>query len=579
MIRVQFLTSLFFIIVILNQFSFAQKKLLEGFENKDDWTIFKSDGVEASVLQVTGRTGNAVRFEYDFTKGSGYGGIQKKIYLELPENYQFTFYLRANSPNNNLEIKFLDESGDNVWWMNNRNYTFPTEWTKFTIKKRHINFAWGPTEDKSLKKIYRIEFTIASFSGGKGWIELDDLYFEQLPEESEIKPVPFAKSKTEINETKSVNNIFDNDINTYWSSKKTNEEKIEVDLRISREIGGFIIDWVEGSLPDDFEIYLYTDENWNKVYSVSKLQTNRSYIRLVNAEGMRVLLILKNQKPKSVGIKEVRIIEPSYCEDINRFFINITKDYPRGYFPRYFSEEKSYWNIIGVKSDYKEALINEEGMIEVDKLRFSIEPMISLNNKLITWNDVQITQSLEDGYLPIPIVEWNYRDFKLQIKAFAAGEANKNSTLFVIYKIENKDKKTQQGSLYLLLRPFQTNPYYQFLNINGGVSSISSVDISDNQIKVDSDKFIYPLKKFSNAGALKFDDGNIVSFLSENKFPTVRKVIDSLKLASAVIEYKFKLNPGESLEIPLAIPFYENEVVEKFTDNYSDNLKLVNELF
>ncbi len=579
MIKVQFLTSLFFIIVILSQFSLAQKKLLEGFENKNDWTIFKSDGVEASVFQVNGRSSNAIRFEYDFTKGSGYGGIQKKIYLELPENYQFTFYLRANSPNNNLEIKFLDESGDNVWWMNNRNYTFPTEWTKFTIKKRHINFAWGPTEDKSLKKIYRIEFTIASFSGGKGWIELDDLYFEQLPEESEIKPIPFAKSTTEINETKSVNNIFDNDTNTYWLSKKTNEEKIEVDLCISREIGGFIIDWVEENLPNDFEIYLSDDEGLNKVYSVSKLQTNRSYIRLVNAEGKKALLVLKNQKPKSVGIREFKILEPSFSEDINRFFINIAKDYPRGYFPRYFSEEKSYWNIIGVKSDYKEALINEEGMIEVDKLRFSIEPMISLDDKLITWNDVQLTQSLEEDYLPIPVVEWKHPEIKLQIKSFASGEANKNSTLFVLYKIENESNKTQQGSLYLLLRPFQVNPYYQFLNINGGVSSISSVDISDNQIKVDSDKFIYPLKKFNNAGALKFDDGNIVSLLYENKFPNARKVIDSLKLASAVIEFKFKLNPGNSLEIPLAIPFYENEVVEKFTGNYSDNLKLVNKQF
>lgn len=579
MIKVQFLTSLFFITILFSQFSFAQKKLIEGFENKNDWTIFKSDGVEARVFQVTGRTSNAIRFEYDFTKGSGYGGIQKKIYLELTENYQFTFYIRASSPNNNLEIKFLDESGDNVWWMNNRNYTFPTEWTKFTIKKRHINFAWGPTEDKSLKKIYRIEFTIASFSGGKGWIELDDLYFEQLPEESEIKPIPFAKSITEINETKSVKNIFDNDTNTYWLSKKTKEEKIEVDYRINREIGGFIIDWVEENLPDNFDIYLSDDEGLNKVYSVSKLQTNRSYIRLVDAEGKKVLLVLKNQKPKSVGIKELKILEPSYSEDINRFFINIAKDYPRGYFPRYFSEEKSYWNIIGVKSDYKEALINEEGMIEVDKLRFSIEPLISPDNKLITWNNVQLNHSLEEDYLPIPVVEWKHPEIKLQIKSFASGEANKNSTLFVIYKIENKSKKIQQGSLYLLLRPFQVNPYYQFLNINGGVSSISSVDISDNQIKIDSDKFIYPLKKFSNAGAVRFDDGNIISLLFENKFPSARKVIDSLKLASAVIEFKFKLNPGESLEIPLAIPFYEDNVVEKFTDNYSDNLKLVKEQF
>ncbi len=78
-----------------------------------------------------------------------------------------TFYVKAESPANNFEIKFIDSTGNNVWWVNNRNYDFPGEWKKIRIKKRHISFAWGPVTDQNLKRIDRIEFTIASLSGAK----------------------------------------------------------------------------------------------------------------------------------------------------------------------------------------------------------------------------------------------------------------------------------------------------------------------------------------------------------------------------------------------------------------------------
>ncbi len=122
---------------------------------------------------ITGLNGNAIRFDYDFTKGTGYGGIQKFFPIDLPENFEFTFYLKAESPANNFEIKFIDNSGQNVWWVNNRNFDFPKNWKKIHIKKRQIDFAWGPTNDQSLKRIDRIEFTIASFVGGKGSLWID----------------------------------------------------------------------------------------------------------------------------------------------------------------------------------------------------------------------------------------------------------------------------------------------------------------------------------------------------------------------------------------------------------------------
>ena len=570
---------LFIIIIIVSgliQNSYSQKRLIDDFENLELWKVYKSDGVEAHTKQVAGRTGNAIRFEYDFTKGSGYGGIQRSVTVELPENFQFSFYIRANSPNNNLEIKFLDSTGENVWWMNNRNYTFPSEWTKFTVKKRHIEFAWGPIEDKSLKKISRIEFTIASFNGGKGWIELDDIYFEELPSELQSKPEALIKSSTQFSDKYSIKNISDDKPHTKWLSTESEEEKILIDFQGYREIGGFIIDWDKENYPQQFDIYLSDgDDKWNKVYSVTANTRERSYIRLLNAECKYASIELKKSSGNKFGIIELKILEPSFSEDLNQFFINIANDFPRGYFPRYFYKEKSYWNIIGVKSDYKEAMINEEGMIEVDKSRFSIEPMILLNNKLINWNDVKLEQKLENNYLPIPIVKWKKEKLELEIKTFASGEANHNSVLYCLYRITNKDSYSQSGKLFLIIRPFQVNPYYQWLNLTGGVSKINSIDIRDSVIKIDSDKYIFPITKFVDAGAIKFESGNIVSLINEGKIPESKFVSDDLNLASAVLVYDYELQPNQSKEFVLAIPFYESRLNLDFSKNEKDNLKLV----
>ena len=97
--------KIFIFASFLTVLTYPQEKLLDDFQSLDGWTIYKSDGVSADLSIEEGYNGKALRFDYDFTKGSGYGGIQKLIPLDLPDNYKFTFYIKAVSPNNNLEFK------------------------------------------------------------------------------------------------------------------------------------------------------------------------------------------------------------------------------------------------------------------------------------------------------------------------------------------------------------------------------------------------------------------------------------------------------------------------------------------
>lgn len=51
---------------------------------------------------------------FDLTAASGYVIARKNIPMDLLDNYQFTFDMRAETPVNNFEFKLID-SLENVW--------------------------------------------------------------------------------------------------------------------------------------------------------------------------------------------------------------------------------------------------------------------------------------------------------------------------------------------------------------------------------------------------------------------------------------------------------------------------------
>ena len=239
---------------------------------------------------------------------------------------------------------------------------------------------------------------------------------------------------------------------------------------------------------------------------------------------------------------------------------------PKGNYPRYFLDEASFWTVLGVNNDVKEAMINKDGMVEVDKSAFSIEPMLKVGNDFFNWSNVSATQSLENEYLPVPKVNWNCGDVNLEVETFANGEANINSTLYLKYKITNNTSSQKDGKLFLMVRPYQVNPHYQWLNDPGGVGKISSLYETDGKIYVNEDKVLIPLEKYDSFGAISFDEGNIVELIKENISLKNKSVLDEHSLASGVLEYSFNLKPGEEKNIYLAVPFYgEASVKENLT--------------
>jgi hypothetical protein len=504
----------------------AQVKTLDEFENKDGWHFIQSDGVKLNLTSdESGFTGKAIRFDYDFTKGTGYGGIQKLFPIDLPDNYEFSFYVKAESPANNFEIKFIDSTGNNVWWVSNRNYTFPGEWQKIKIKKRHIQFAWGPTSDQHLKRIDRIEFTIASFVGGKGTIWIDDLKFEPLLPETISYPAPSITASSSLNR-QSPGLMLDNLMKTWWQSQDAKEQELVIDFKTRREFGGLQINWLKELAASRFDILLSDDRKvWENVYSVQANQSDVSFIRLpeVEAKYLKINLI-KGNNEKGFGISGIKFLDIKNSMTPNDFLIYTAKNSPTGNYPRYFSEQASYWTITGVNNDVKEAMINEEGMVEVDKALFSIEPMIKTADSLYNWSNVKPVQTMgspdnSKEFNFIPTVEWKFEDLGFKTWVTASGEANKNSILEIGYAFENQTNQPKEFEFYLLIRPYQVNPYYQFLNLEGGVGKINSIaEEKAGYITVD-DKVILPQRKYDSFGAADFDEGNPVDFIRKGLIP------------------------------------------------------------
>ncbi|MDX9848149.1 MAG: discoidin domain-containing protein [Tenuifilaceae bacterium] len=549
------------------KFISAQKVILDEFENKTGWNFIHSDGVELDLSVDKGLTANALRFDYNFAKGTGYGGIQKWFPIDLPENFEFTFWVKAESPANNFEIKFIDSSGDNVWWVSNRNYDFPKEWTKIKIKKRHINFAWGPTEDRELKRIDRIEFTIASFVGGKGTVWIDDLRFEPLKPESESYPNPKITASSSAKRTNS-NNINDAQSKTFWLSKGVKNQNLLLDFTTTREFGGLQINWHKDYHAKTLEILLSDDAiSWKRAYSVKSNLSDVSFIRMPEAESKYLKInLIESSNPRGFGINSIKILDIKNSLSVNDFLIYSAHNSQAGNYPRYFLEQASYWTITGVNNDMKEALINEDGMVEVDKNLFSIDPIIKIRNSLYSWQNVQSSQSMsfpfDKGALNFtPSVSWDFDDIEFTTGVTAGGEANSNSNLLIGYYFKNNSLQKKEFDFYLLLRPFQVNPYYQFLNLAGGAGKIGSLKEVKIGSKIDVDgKTITSLRQYDSFNAYSFDDGNPVDLIQKGIQSNKTSVIDESKLASGVIKYSISLEPNESTQFSLLVPFHQLDI-------------------
>jgi len=532
----------------------AAPTTLDDFSTLDAWTVTASDGVTARIASADGPQGKCLRLDFDFRSGAGFCVVRRDIALELPDNYRFTFQVRGEAPRNNLEFKLIDPSGDNVWWVNRRDYAFPKDWTQVAYKARHFRFAWGPLGGARLDRIGAIEFAIAASSGGAGSVYIDALTYETLPAPQPPSTAPglrFSSNAAPDRELKPNGRIE-------WTSAPDDALPwVELDFGAVRELGGVVIEWADAAHPRDYRVELSFDGNtWETGASVRASNGGRDYVALPDAEAARLRISAAGAQDGPIGVRNLSVRDVAFSESPNRFFAAIAGESPPGRFPEYFSAKQVPWTVVGVADDEKEALVSAHGAVEVDRGAWSIEPFLQVSGRMVTWADARIAQSLADGYVPIPTVTWRFADIQLDATFFASGDAGA-SQLVARYEVRNLGDAPQTGALELAIRPFQVLPPWQELNMTGGVSAISEIQFDDGVVTVDGGRTVVPIPLPDAFGAAAFAHGDITEYLADHALPAAQSVKDDTGWASAGLRFAFDLAPGEVYHAALVVPFHE----------------------
>lgn len=517
-------------------------RLLDGFEDLTPWEALSSDGVKSSKRAVPGREGRALLLEFDFSEVSGYAYVRRKLPITFPDgNYEVSFWMRAEAPVNTFEVKFTDASGDNVWWRQRQNMTFPKEWTLVRIKKREIELAWGPTQDKTLRRTEGVEFVVVrGQGGGKGWIEVDQLSIRELPPEPVIPPAPTASAS---NAAAGFPAAFAVDVNpaTAWKAGP-GAQSLTLDMGYLREFGGLDLRWAPEAHASRYTVSTSEDGRaWRVIRQVEGSDGGRDPLRLPETEARYVRLDLQAGPGQGYALNEVEIEPLAFGATPTAFISAVAKDTPRGRFPRGFYEQP-YWTLVGVDGGAESGLISEDGAVEVARGGFSVEPFVRYGGHLHSWADVQVSQSLQDGYLPIPTVTWRHPEWELQVTSFAPGDRAR-SHLVTRYAVRNLTGRSLNLQLVLAARPFQVNAPAQFLTTPGGVSRIEAIAWDGTALAVNGAPKVRPLRAPTRFAAASFDAANEPETLV-TQAPASREVRDETGLASGALIYELALAPG-----------------------------------
>ncbi len=540
--------------------------LLDDFEKIDGWSAVTSPTARLEIAQDSGRTGRALRLDFEFQDGAGFVIARKAFPMPLPDNFAFHFFMRGDTPPSDMEFKLVD-SRENVWWFKQREHTLSKDWQPVKIKRRQISRAWGP--GGALDEVAVIEFAFALGKPGKGSIWIDELHFEEREPAHAytLNPTISASTATDGQPPEAV---LDPEPATRWRSGALAEEQwLLLDFLTPREYGGVVLDWDAQDYAVDYEVQLSDDgAAWETVYQVRNGNGQRDYLYLPDAESRYLRLNLqRSSRGQGYAIGRVLVQSYEFSSSVSQFFETVARDAPRGYYPRYFQGEQSYWTVVGVSGDDKEGLLNQDGTLEVDKGGFTIEPFLFVDGQLRTWADVSASQELVKGYLPIPTVHWQDPAYRLAVTAFAAGLPGQSS-LYARYRVENPSADPRHLTLYLALRPFQVNPPWQSLNMAGGVSSIQHLSYADRTILINQPPTAQPNQSVKAVAVLTtpdrfraatFDQGPITDYLAMGQLPETTEAVDAFGYASGALEYSWDLKPGEAREVVLRIPFHASD--------------------
>ncbi len=529
-------------------------RILDDFDDIGAWRVAASDEVEASLRRVPRGEGSALCLDFDFGQVSGYAVLRRELSLEYPENYELAFDIRGDAPENALQFKLVDASGENVWWVNRADFAFPRDWERIRLKKRHIEFAWGPSRDRSLARSAVLELVIArGRGGGKGSVCFDRLTMSALPVAAGAT-TPLVQASSTFAPSHPAD-VVDGKKESAWRSDPSAgpRQTLTLDFGQPREFGGLVLHWSADAFASRYTIELSDDgERWRTVRRVNTGNGGADSHLLTESEARFIRLHLEDGPAKHYALREIEIKDPAYGASANAFFATLAREAPRGHYPRGFTEQ-TYWTVLGIDGGTRHGLLSEDGALELGPLAGSVEPFLLTEDGLVTWADAAIEHSLLDRYLPIPTVTWRERGLTLRVTAFGMGDPTR-SQLMTSYTLENHTDRPRVVTLVLAIRPFQVNPPTQLLNLTGGVAPMRELSWNGHALSIDGAQRLFPLRAPDEVVTLAFDAGNLPEILAGRTPIAGHAVSDDTGFASGGLSFRLTLPPRGSERVGIVSP-------------------------
>ena len=524
---------------------------LDDFADASAWLAVASGLAHLDITGDAGPNGRALRLDFDFHGGGGFVVARRPIVRTLPDTWAIRFDVRGVGPANTLELKLADPSGRNVWWHRTEAFALPAEWRTLRIRSSEIEFAWGPAGGGAMRELGAIEVALTAGPGGAGTVWLHDLTLEDLT----ITAPPIVRASSALPGHPPDGLLAEPPAGPWWS-EPAEPQRLTIDFQGEREYGGLAIDWAPGGRARAFAVETSTDgTSWTTGYEATQADAARSYVYMPATRARWLRLALRESvEGRGFGIAGIAVRPYEFSRSLQTFFRGIAGEAARGDYPRWLAREQSYWTPIGVPDGETCALMNEEGMVEVDRGTFSIEPFLFAGDRLVTWADAETAPALEASRLPIPSSVWRVDDLRLTTTAFALRHDGR-PTLFVRYRVENATATHRDVRLFAACRPFQVNPPWQSFGALGGVSSIREIDRRGDVVRVNGDRSVVPLDPPDGFGATAFEQEPLTDALRRGELPARERVTDAFGYASAALRFDLALAPSSAKDVYLAIPF------------------------
>ena len=375
--------------------------------------------------------------------------------------------------------------------------------------------------------------------------------------------------------------MMDGRKDTAWKSGPVDRAELLLDLRKSRTISGLRIDW-DQQYAGSVDMAISPDgKAWKQVshISVSEAEGQTDFLSHEASELRYIRLVLADPVAAGggFGIAEISLRGPTEAfTPFVRYQFDARKA-PFGDYPLHLTGRQTYWTLVGLPGDSEESLFDEYGNLEFRRDAPSLMPYVKEGDNLYSAaGAATIKQELQDGYLPVPIVQWetgNGLHFKSE--AITSGPADASMT-YVRHTLENRSDTVRKGEIIVTIRPAQINPKWQY----GGLSPIYSIRYIGetwNLVMINDKNSYLSLSPADSFLATQYAHGDIAKHLrgrgvlADNKGEN-RSAVDETGtgLLSAAWTYAFELKPGEFKEVVLAAPLHETLSKPKTAEDFEE---------